>query len=389
MAKKLLHRVHVQVTILVIILVTLSNIVIYALVYTMSYREMVNILEEKANSLVAHIDDNMDATIFTEVKSKEDMTCAAYIEAYNFLNEARSISSTKYLYTAVKNDAGELIYHIDGLPMDDPDFRNVGDLIEPEFQTPLNTALGDEVVLPTDILNTEWGYVYVAYYPLHDSDGNVIAALGIEFSADSQYLAYQSINDRVSIVIFSIMIISGFFARFLFKRISNPYFKDIYNTDSLTKLKNRTAFDLDIHNSIQRHNLDGTVLVATDLNGLKPVNDKLGHIMGDFYIESCAQSLIVEDMEYCIVYRIGGDEFATIIPKEYSQEAENYICAVKSKLTQLCKDSIPAASASMGYSICKGATLKDWEITQKEADEAMYADKRAFYEKNKEFDSRR
>ncbi len=389
MAKKLLHRVHVQVAILVIILVALSNIIVYSIVYTMTYREMVNVLEEKANSLVAHIDENMTSPIFSEVKTKEDMAGETYAQAYDFLNEARTISSTKYLYTAVKNDNGDLIYHIDGLPMDDPDFRNVGDLIEPDFQKPLLTALGDEVVLPTDIMHTEWGNVYVAYYPLHDEDGNVIAALGIEFNADSQAQAYQSISLLLNIIIISTMIVSGLLARFLFKRISNPYFKDIYNTDSLTKLKNRTAFDLDIHNSIERHSLEGTVLVATDLNGLKPVNDKLGHIMGDFYIESCAQSLLVDGMEYCIVYRIGGDEFATIIPAEHSHQAEKYIASVKERLIELCKESIPAASASMGYATCTGTTLKDWERAQKEADEAMYADKRAFYEKNKEYDSRR
>ncbi len=389
MKKALFQRVDVQVTILIVILVAFSSFLIFFLDYSMSYAEMIQVLARNANALEEYVEENLDVAVFHDIQTKEDMADVAYINAYALLNEARSISGTKYLYTATWNDAGELIYHIDGLPQRDPDFRNVGDLIEPEFQEPLLKALNGETVMPDDIFSTEWGNVYVTYYPLENAKGEVVAALGIEFAADSQFAAYEKIRTRTTLAIIIICSLSAIIAHGLFRRISNPHFKDIYNTDSLTKLKNRNAFDTDVANSIQRKVLNGVILVITDLNGLKPVNDKLGHKLGDFYIESCAKSLIVPGFEDCIAYRIGGDEFATILPATYVNSVSEYISCVKQQLRTICEDSIPTASVSMGYAICNGTNLAAWEKVQHDADHEMYLDKRAFYEANKDLNSRR
>ncbi len=389
MDRKLLQRVDVQVAILVVAIVAFCSMMVYYLVYSMTYNELIRVLHNQSDSIAGHIDENLNTDIFHEIKTEEDMTGDAYREAYEFLNEVRAVSNAKYLYTAAMNDNGELIYHVDGLPYDDADFRNVGDLIEPEFQEPLFTAFENVVVTPDDILHTEWGDVYVAYYPIHGSDGDVVAALGIEFPADSQYRAYQNIRWTVNVFIVLICFIAGYVAHALFKRISNPHFRDMYNTDSLTKLKNRNAFDTDAHNNIEKHNLNGVIVVATDLNNLKKVNDQMGHKMGDFYIKSCALALGVDNMDYCIVYRIGGDEFMTLIPTRYGDRVEHYITAVKENLIALCGEHIPFASASMGYAVCEGTDLEAWEKAQRQADRAMYTDKKAFYEQNKELDGRR
>ncbi len=389
MLKRVLQRVDTQVTILIVIMVALSGCVIYTLVYSMSYKEMINMLSQNVNSLATHIDESLNMDVFSKVTTKEDMSEDIYTEAHIYLDKIRTISEIKYLYTATKNENGDLIYHIDGLPYDDPEFRNVGDLIESDFIEPLSKALQNNIVMPDDILETPWGSVFVAYYPLHDEEGNVVAALGIEFPAERQYNVYEDIRLFVTIVLFIICFLTGIVSRILFQRISNPHFRDIYNTDSLTKLKNRSAFDTDIHNGIHRQKLNGIILVITDLNGLKPVNDKFGHKMGDFYIESCAKALLVESMDYCIVYRIGGDEFATIIPAVHSSKVEEYIEIVQEQLIKICESALPSASVSMGYAECEGTSLSAWEKVLKDADEAMYNNKRAYYEKNKALNERK
>ncbi len=389
MLKRLLQRVDFQVTILVAIMVAISSILVSSVVYSMSYKEMLSMLEDEVNLLATQIDENLDMTIFTDIENKDDMTRESYQIAHQYLDSIRTVYKVKYLYTAIQRENGDLIYHVDGLPYTDPDFRNVGDYIEAEFQKPLLMALQNNIVMPDDILKTEWGIVFVAYYPLHDKDGNVVAAIGIEFPAQTQYIVYRNIRIKVSIVILIISLLSGFIARSQFRRISNPNFRDKYNTDALTKLKNRNAFDMDIHNDIQRQRLHGKTLVITDLNGLKTVNDKLGHKTGDYYIEACSKALVIESMDYCIPYRIGGDEFATIIPCEYQNKASEYIDLVQKKAYKLCKNSIPEASVSMGYAVCEGSTIEAWEKALKKADEEMYLMKRAYYAKNKSFDGRK
>ncbi len=389
MGNKVMHRVDVQVALLVVILVTISSVATYYLVYTMSYKETIRELEQEVIAIEEKVEKELDSKVFNEIDSKEDMTGELYQEAYEFLSTARETSGAKYLYIATRNKDGELIYHIDGLAADDPDFRNVGDLIEPEFQEPLIQALNNEIVMPGDILDTEWGHVFVAYFPLTNEEGEVVAAIGVEFPADSQVAAYDKIRFNVGIFIVIMCIVSGTLARIFFKRISNPYFKDIYNTDSLTGLKNRNAFDMDIQNAIQRKRVSGATLILTDLNGLKNVNDELGHKVGDFYIETCAKALVVEGMKECIPYRIGGDEFATIIPRGKEVKPEDYIEAVKKNIETLCKGKIENAAVAMGYAVCEDVNLEAWEETQRKADKEMYKDKRAFYENNKELDKRR
>ncbi len=389
MNNKLLQRVDIQVTILVVVIVAFSVFFVFSLVYSMSYKEMLNMLEEDVNSLASHIEKNLNNEIFLEITDKDDMQQESYIKAQAFLDRIRSVSKVKYLYTAITNTKKELIYHVDGLPYDDPDFRNVGDLIESDFTEPLLKALQGTTVMPDDILKTEWGIVYIAYYPLHDKSGDVVAALGIEFPAERQYIAYRNIRIIINFVIAILCLLAGIVARSLFQRISNPHFRDIYNTDSLTKLKNRSAFDTDINNYIHRQRLDGVVLVITDLNGLKPINDTFGHKMGDFYIESCAKALVATNMQNNVVYRIGGDEFVTLIPAENYNMVDMYIQSVKENVHILCSKKIANASVAMGYAVCKGTDLTSWEKAQKAADEAMYKDKRTYYEKNKSLNTRR
>lgn len=66
---------------------------------------------------------------------------------------------------------------VGGLPEDADDFRYPGDAIEPEIQSELERALSGETVLPEKILDTDWGNIFIAYYPLHNESGEVVGAL--------------------------------------------------------------------------------------------------------------------------------------------------------------------------------------------------------------------
>ena len=79
----------------------------------------------------------------------------------------RDIGDLRYLYTAKRNDEGTLVYVVGGLPEDADDFRYPGDAIEPEIQSELERALSGETVLPEKILDTDWGNIFIAYYPLY------------------------------------------------------------------------------------------------------------------------------------------------------------------------------------------------------------------------------
>ncbi|WP_327289051.1 GGDEF domain-containing protein [Streptomyces sp. NBC_01198] len=87
-------------------------------------------------------------------------------------------------------------------------------------------------------------------------------------------------------------------------------------TDPLTGLGNRRAVDQRLDEALERHRADGTAvsLVVCDLNGLKKVNDQLGHEVGDRLLERFGSllSLCGAMLPGSLAARLGGDEFCIL-----------------------------------------------------------------------------
>ena len=86
-------------------------------------------------------------------------------------------------------------------------------------------------------------------------------------------------------------------------------------TDPLTGVKSKHAFLLsqkEIDASIEAGTADTFAVVVCDVNGLKVINDTLGHKAGDDYIRS-ASKMICDIFQHSPVFRTGGDEFVVIL----------------------------------------------------------------------------
>ncbi|MDQ0583107.1 GGDEF domain-containing protein [Streptomyces rishiriensis] len=87
-------------------------------------------------------------------------------------------------------------------------------------------------------------------------------------------------------------------------------------TDALTGLANRRAVDVRLEEAVERHRAEGIVvsLVVCDLNGLKRVNDTLGHAVGDRLLERFGSvlSLCGAMLPGALAARLGGDEFCLL-----------------------------------------------------------------------------
>lgn len=87
-------------------------------------------------------------------------------------------------------------------------------------------------------------------------------------------------------------------------------------TDPLTGLANRRAVDGRLDEAVAEHLRSGTVasLVVCDLNGLKRVNDTLGHVVGDHLLERFGSvlSLCGARIPGALAARLGGDEFCLV-----------------------------------------------------------------------------
>ncbi|MFI2375265.1 diguanylate cyclase domain-containing protein [Streptomyces sp. NPDC018964] len=104
-------------------------------------------------------------------------------------------------------------------------------------------------------------------------------------------------------------------------------------TDSLTGLANRRAVDARLDEAVERHRRDGAVvsLVVCDVNGLKRVNDTLGHAVGDRLLErfGTVLSLCGAMLPGALAARLGGDEFCLLAvgpPADEVVKAADEVC---------------------------------------------------------------
>ena len=141
--------------------------------------------------------------------------------------------------------------------------------------------------------------------------------------------------------------------------------------DFLTGLYNRNRLNSYMNEIAESHDTP-TGLIFLDINGLKKVNDRDGHVAGDNLIRRAANTLIGVFPENDI-FRVGGDEFVTILRDITEENIKEYI----EKLHKRARKN--DVSFAVGYAMTDNS--KDIERILREADANMYEDKRKFYRK--------
>jgi len=98
------------------------------------------------------------------------------------------------------------------------------------------------------------------------------------------------------------------------------------STDPLTGLLNRRSFEKQF-DSAMRHRSGGKFILA-DVDYLKTINDRFGHVIGDDAIQACASALSTVLGDKCLIARIGGDEFCAFLPLGSAQKVEELSKAI-------------------------------------------------------------
>lgn len=377
-----IQRMDVQVSLFTALMVLLSCLFLYAVSYHLTYKNMIHVLEERVYSIANAADSLLDKEGFFKLYDEEDMNSDLYLRSQEELYRIKLGTGVRYLYTATRTEDGEFIYLVDGLDLSAEDFRHPGDPIEPEIIPELEYAMTDHPVLPDSIKNTEWGKIFIAYIPIHDdTDDQVVGVLGVEFEAESQFNTYRNLKFITPMIILLTCLLAGLLALRVFRRISNPTFQDASNTDYLTGLKSRNAFQTDLSNANARRTaLPGCSMILLDLNELKLVNDSLGHNSGDLYLQLAAQAIRAALDKQDIAYRIGGDEFAIITPLQEDADIKQLVERVRHGLEQLRPENWTAPlSFSAGWATFDPTRDGDLSAAYHRADDAMYLDKQQYH----------
>lgn len=148
------------------------------------------------------VNDRLGRKDFNEIKSKADENTELFKNMSTYMNEIRTLNSTRYIYTANRNEDGRLIYVVDGLDPSAGDVRHPGDPIEKEMVPYIEKALSGKTVYSQDIVDTIWGPIFTACYPVtaDDESNEVIGAFCIEMDMQKAYGMVEKTN-KLSIVL--------------------------------------------------------------------------------------------------------------------------------------------------------------------------------------------
>ena len=162
--------------------------------------------------------------------------------------------------------------------------------------------------------------------------------------------------------------------------------KNLAYADSLTNVKNKTAYD-DTTGYIDGQIKAGTAefaVIMCDLNYLKIINDNYGHKAGDQALKRAAE-ILCQAFPMSTVFRIGGDEFV-VIPSgfEYTKLEERLetLKLMLDEEKQSSDEINKQVSISVGTSVFDREKDNSYQEVFERADKNMYEDKKRIHEKD-------
>lgn len=171
----------------------------------------------------------------------------------------------------------------------------------------------------------------------------------------------------------------GMFSDLTERRRAEERVQFLSNYDRLTGLANRNQFREELHRSLtlarlHRHKV---ALMYIDLDRFRPINDSLGHEVGDRLLKSVAERLRSCGIEESSLARVGGDEFTIIVPdcdRVAMDTLSNQIIAAMRKPFQFDNHEL-LLGASIGISLFPD-TAKDVQTMINQSDLAVHQAKR-------------
>ncbi len=296
-----------------------------------------------------------------------------YLQYTDLLRTIKEGNDATFIYTSKYLDDQTSVFILDGEEPDSMLFSPFGSTDSMDSQE-LDT-LQRGIITVTDLMDDpEWGVYLSAYAPIIDErDHSVVGLVGVDYSqAHFNHLTRQvAWILNIGYAILTIVLSIGLHTVIL-------KIQQRSGLDELTGIGNKRAFNRSLHlvlEDAKRRN-QNFVLCMVDIDSFKAINDTYGHPAGDQVLQNVGRILLNVSEKNRSCYRIGGDEFALILPATNLSIAENLKTALQTQLASLeilsLKSEIVSASIGMAEWV-PGITA---ETLINQADKDLYKQKR-------------
>ena len=375
-----------------------------------------------SNTAAAMIDGDV-----LRVVTPEDEGTEAYETIMRTLTYFQDNIELRYIYCIRVMDDGTFTFGLDPTVEDPGEFGSPIVYTDALYRASQGVAAADD-----DYYEDAWGTFYSSYSPVFDSEGEVAGVIAVDFDANwfNEQLAVLS---RTTIIVAVLsLLVGGAIVTTIVTRsqrriktlhgqlneLENVLMKEMGSSpveeeeiqadddnasidalgkhiqfmqdelktqiaqvhghayqDGLTGVKSLHAY-LEMEKELEEQLAAGTLtefaIVVCDVNGLKKVNDTLGHKAGDELIRKACR-MVCEIFDHSPVYRVGGDEFTVFLTgRDYE-----YRRWLMEELHDRSFEHISTKDVIVSGGMAEFIPGKDTQIGDvfKRADEAMYAEK--------------
>ena len=358
-------------------------------------RQHDRIAEERMRGLAAAAAPLVDGVLHETLREPQDTGSELYERAVYRLVEFHNLLPEVYRVRTMRVFEGRLFHVLDTAASPRLTLVHDKNRVSRVMDPVLDLNLGVEPDLLPTILS---GAVYVELRtlrsggkiyrsveaPIDDAKGNVVGMLVLDIEVG----AYRAERDSFVLLVqvgAGVCLGLALFAGLITSRLHNSLLQAVSRleresiTDALTGLGNRALFNraLGAGMAQARRSSAPFTLLVFDIDRFKRVNDELGHPAGDEVLRRLGERLRPEVREGDLCCRIGGEEFALLMPGIGRQEGEAAFNRMSAaiRVPMFIEGAERVITISGGVATMNGPDARPEEILR-DADRALYVAKR-------------